>query len=270
MQPLIQKFIRDEDLLPLLQFHHVGGAGAVMRQGRGGPHGEDAVFMDFRKAVFAVADGAGRASGASRRLMARFGDTVANFKDMDWAIVHADSDLPSILARFRKSIESMLAEIPYGDATTFTAIKLLQCDTEIMGILCHCGDSLVFQFDAKTGLRQITKTNFWLAGRTQKVYQASSFSAPPGTVFLLATDGISDLRFPGPFGMPTCLIHSIQNTHVDQVPENLLIQYDQSRQPVDDIALIAVRPEQLELSEEQVFIDIHGVNRRNATPAPAA
>lgn len=157
----------------------------------------------------------------------------------------------------------MLAQIPYGDATTFTALKVLRCDTGNRGILCHCGDSLMFMFDPQWGLRQITQTNFWLAGRSKKVYQADAFPVPSGAIFLLSTDGISDLRFAGSVGMQACLVHSIKNRSVDKVPEDLLSQYDQSRQPVDDIALIALSPEHLRPSEEQVFIDIDGVNLKS-------
>jgi len=241
-----------------------------MRPGRGGPSGEDAVFLDLQKGVFAVADGAGRASGASRRLMARFGDALACVDGMDWAVMYPDSDLPTVLERFRKSVESMLATIPYGDATTFTALKLLRCGSGIIGILCQCGDSLMFQYDPQSGLRQITQTNFWLAGRTKEVYQAEAFWTPPGAVYLLATDGLSDLHFPGPPGMLTCLHRSIQNTRVDQVPENLLAQYDHSLQPVDDVALIAVSPDHFEPTESQVIMDIHGVRQQHNRLAPNA
>jgi hypothetical protein len=270
VQPSKQDHIKGEMPAPLFQFHRAGAVGAAMRPGRGGPQGEDAVFMDLQKGVFAVADGAGRASGASRRLMAGFGDALAHVDGMDWALVHPDSDLQSILARFRKTVESMLGNIPYGDATTFTALKVLRCGSGIMGILCHCGDSLIFQFDPETGLRQITQTNFWLAGRTPKVYQAESFFAPAGTVFLLTTDGISDFRFPGPFGISACLTHAIRNTPVDQIPKELLAEYDQSLQPVDDIALIAVSPEHFEPSETQIFIDIQGVRQQGNYLAASA
>jgi len=242
----------------------------VMRPGRGGPHGEDAVFMDLQKGSFAVADGAGRASGASRRLMVRFAQSMGTLAGMDGALTQSQSDLPRTLGRFRKTVESLLADIPYGDATTFTALKLLRCDTGIMGVFCQCGDSLMFQFDPVSGLQQMTRTNFWLAGRTKEVYQAEAFWAPPGAIYLLATDGLSDLRFPRSRGMPTCLIHAILNTPVDQVPKVLLTQYDHSRQPVDDIALIGLSPEHLDPSEEQVFIDVHGVTRENNYSARCA
>jgi len=259
----IQENLGDRNGSPLFQFQEALGVGAVMRPGRGGPQGEDAIFMDLQNGIFAVADGAGRASGASRRLTVRFAQSVAAVVGMGWPLTHAENEVPKILGRFRKTVESLLADIPYGDATTFTSLKLHRCDTGIMGVFCHCGDSLMFQFDPVSGVRQITQTNFWLAGRTRKVYQAEAVSAPPGTVFLLSTDGIGDLLFPRPPGMPACLVQSIQNTPADRIPGYLLTRYDQSRQPVDDIAMIAVSPEHLDPSDERIFIDIHGVVRQD-------
>jgi hypothetical protein len=266
----IQENLGDRNGLSLFQFQEAAGVGAVMRPGRGGLQGEDAIFMDLQNGIFAVADGAERASGASRRLTVRFAQSVAAVVGMGWPLTHAESEVQKILGRFRKTVESLLADIPYGDATTFTALKLLRWDTGIMGVFCHCGDSLMFQFDPVSGVRQITQTNFWLAGRTRKVYQAEAVSAPAGTVFLLSTDGIGDLLFPRPPGMPACLVQSIQNTPADRIPGYLLTRYDQSRQPVDDIAMIAVSPEHVEPSETQVFIDIQGVRQQNNRLTPCA
>jgi len=61
-------------------FEQIGGVGAKIRPGRGGPSGEDVIFMDLRKGLFAVADGAGRASGASHRFMAKFARMVLGFR----------------------------------------------------------------------------------------------------------------------------------------------------------------------------------------------
>lgn len=233
-----------------------------MRLGRGGPCGEDVIFIDLHKGLFAVADGAERAGGASQRLMAGFGCMAETFTGMDWEVAHRSGDIPGMVEQFRKTTESLLADIPYGDAATFTALQVLPCDKGTVGVLCHCGDSLLFRFDPPNWFRQISRTNFWMAGRSKKVYQAEAFPAPAGSVFLLATDGIWDLRFSGSSGMEACLIPLIHETPVEEIPGSLLMRYDISDQPVDDVALIAVKPQGLRPSIEQIVIDRHGVDRR--------
>ncbi len=243
-----------QSAIPPTSFKQPGGVGAEIRPGRGGPKGEDVIFMDLRKGLFAVADGAGRARGSSQRFLARFARVAARFRGIDWANLHRSSEIPVILDRFKTATESILAETPYGDASTFTGLLLLQCDTGPAGILYQCGDSLLLQYTQETGLRQISKTNFWMVGRSKKLYQAGAFPVPPGSVFILATDGISDLRFSEPARMEGCLARSIRENPVESVPGDLLARYDVSTLPVDDLALIAVRPEGLGASREQVFL----------------
>lgn len=244
------------------RFEEAGLAGAVVRPGSGS-RCEDAVFMDLKRGVFAVADGAGRSMGASRRLMSRFGELLVRFEGMDWGLSLPAGNSGDHLHRFRDALEQMLADIPYGDAGTLTALKLLRCEERTTGLLCHCGDSLLFCLDPQSGLRQVSQTNFWMAGRSKKVYQAEAFPVPQGAVLLLATDGISDLCFSGPSGMAACLTETLGASPVEKIPGELLARYDHSLQPVDDVALVAVRPEGVSNSLSQVFVDTYGVRRRH-------
>ena len=238
--------------LPL--FKLAGGVGATVRPGRAGPNGEDAIFMDLRKGLFAVADGTGRARGASQRFLSRFARMAAGFRGIDWAQTHTSDEIPEALRRFKGATESILAETPYGESSTFTGLLLLQCDKGPVAILCHCGDSLLFRFTPETGIQQVSRTNFWMVGRSKKLYQAEAFPVPPGSIFLLATDGISDLRFTGFGGMKNCLALSIRANPVEAVPGDLLKRYDTSPWPVDDLALITVRPEGLGASQERILL----------------
>ena len=156
-------------------FNQLSGVGAAVRPGRGGPKGEDVIYMDLRKGLFAVADGAGRARGASQRLLSELARMAEGFRGIDWADKRRVSEIPEVLQRFRTAIESILADIPYGDTSTFTALLVLRCDTGPVGLLCHCGDSLLFHFAPETGLRQVSQTNFWMVGRSKKLYQAEAF-----------------------------------------------------------------------------------------------
>ncbi len=260
MWPLTLKNAMGREVRPVLKFRGPEGIGSVMRPGRVGGPCEDAIFMDLQKGIFAVADGAGRAAGASGRLMRRFDHAATRLTGMDWAVRHPESRVPHLLGSFKGAVESMLADIPYGDAATFTVLKMLHCDVGIWGMLCHCGDSMIFRFESPGALRRITESNFWLAGRSRKVYQAEAFFVPPGTVFVLTTDGIGDLCFPEPPGLYGCLTRSIRSNTVDRVPEDLLARYGRSRQTVDDIAMIAVNPEHLKPSRARIHMDIHGVS----------
>ncbi len=239
---------------PPLAFKQPGGVGAVIRPGSRGLGGEDTLFIDLQKGIFAVADGAARAEGASQRFLDGFACMATRFRGIDRAQTRTSGEIPKLLERFKTATESILADIPYGDSTTFTGLLLPRCDTGHVGLLFHCGDSLLFRHTPETGLRQVSQTNFWMVGRSKKLYQAEAFPAPPGSVFLLATDGISDLQFSGPAGMEECVTRSIRENPVEAVPGDLLGRYDISPWPVDDLALIAVRPEGIGPSREQVFL----------------
>jgi len=265
VRKMMAECFNGKDQSPHFLFEEAGYAGAVMRPGSGGGC-EDAVFVDLKRGVFAVADGAGRSSGASRRLMSRFGEIVSDFEGVNLSFFHRSGD--AVLEHFKGAVEQMLADIPYGDAGTLTALKLLRCGGGTTALLCHCGDSLLFCLDPHSGLRQVSQTNFWLAGRSKKVYQAEAFPVSPGAVFLLATDGISNLCFPGPYGMTACLTETIGATPVEKIPGELLARYDNSRQPVDDVALVSVSSESVSGSGLQVFVDIHGVRRQRPDPIP--
>lgn len=179
---------------------------------------------------------------------------AAGFRAIDWAQTRRSSEIPEVLHRFRTSTESILADIPYGDASTFTGLLVLKCNTGPVGLLYHCGDSLLLQYTRESGLRQVSQTNFWMVGRSKRLYQAEAFPAPPGSVFILATDGFSDLQFSGPAGMEGCVARSVRENPVEAVPGDLLVRYDVSPWPVDDLALITVRPEGLGPSRERVFL----------------
>jgi len=201
-----------------------------------------------------VADGADRSKGASHRFMKRFAGMVENFAGIGGGTTYLAGEIPILLERFRTHTETLMAQSPYTDASTLTALLLVPVTEGFEGLLFHCGDSLLLRFTPETAMEQVSESNFWLLGRSKKLYQVERVSVPWGSVFVLTTDGISDLKFPGTFGMEGCLAQCILEHPVEAVPRKFIGDYDRSPSPVDDLAMVAVRPEEFGSCTERVFL----------------
>jgi len=203
----------------------------------------DCVLVDFRKCLFAVADSPDRQPGASRSFLVKFGRLIEGLDDIDPLKTYTFSAFKEIKRLLDEETKAILATIPYGDSCTFTGILVAKTDNGLKGIVLHTGDSLLFQYAPGKKLAQISKTNFWMVGRSSVLYQVDMIDIEEGATFILATDGISDLMFPKDPGRDECLARLINTVKVEDIPGKLLDKYDTSRRPVDDLAIVTLKPQ---------------------------
>lgn len=242
-------------MVPALPCFEVpGAAGGLVRHGKGGPWGGDALLMDTKRRLFAVADSPPRAGNASYGFLHAFRRMAARSRAFQPEDLQSTDDMEDLLFRVRRETEVLMESIPCEEASTFTGLLLAETKGRHAGLLLHAGDSLLFQFTPGSGVRQISRTNFWMVGRSRCLFQAEVFPSPPGSLFLLATDGLFDLAFPNPWGMEGCLARTLEETPVEKVPEVLLERYDPQTPTMDDLALVAIRPEGLGGAREDVFV----------------
>ncbi|MEW6529964.1 MAG: hypothetical protein AB1473_03945 [Thermodesulfobacteriota bacterium] len=230
-------------------FQCPGVAGACLRprrtNDRSFPEIGDSLLMDFGHSFFAVADGSGRSGGASTALLVKFDQMIQRLSGHDPLQAYPAEKVGDIIRKIEMESESILQTISLSESSTLTGILIIHTDEGLRGIVLHSGDSLLFQFVPGDELKQMSKTNFWMIGRSSRLYQIDDVNIPPGTIFVLTTDGISDLVFPGSTGRDGCLTKLLGEVGVEEVPERLLSKYDVSPLPVDDLGMVVLKPELL-------------------------
>jgi hypothetical protein len=235
-----------------------GVAGVRIRAGTVGSRDRadigDSILMDLSKGFFAVADSPERQPSASRNFLVRFLRMMEEFSEFDPQETCLCEKFNDIKLCLKEGIEALLSTIPYSESCTFTGVLMVRVNDGLKGILLHTGDSLLFQYTPGGQLNQISETNFWMVGRSTRLYQFDELDIPEGTTFLLATDGISDLVFPEDAGRDEYLSMLIENANIEEIPDKLLKSYDISPLPVDDLAIVTFKPESFHPSVNRIIM----------------
>lgn len=241
-----------------LSFRCKGAAGAKIRSGTIEEHDPqgvgDCVFADFKNGFFAVADSSRRHQTASRKFLLKVGPIIEGLGEFHSRKTFPVEAVKEMTQRLRERTESVLAKIPFTESCTFTGLLLVKSDAGLKGILLHTGDSLLFRYEPEGKFEQISETNFWMVGRSKKLYQAELVEVPKGATFILATDGISDLTFSDYATRDACLVELIRNVKVEDIPGKLLEDFDSRTSPVDDFGFVIFRPERIPTIGDRIMM----------------
>ncbi|MFC1823656.1 hypothetical protein ACFL9T_13175 [Thermodesulfobacteriota bacterium] len=234
-----------------------GALGAVVRAGslNGSENSEsgDCIMLDFNHRFIAVADSSDRYPAASRNFLQNFALMLDAFTDFDPQVTYSAEVFQKIKSDLTQRAEELLTEVSFSESSTFTGMLMVSTNEGLKGIILHTGDSLLYRYTG-CNLEQISKSNFWMVGRTRHFYQVGEVDIPNGTAFLMATDGFSNLALPEIPGRDECIINLIRDYDIEDVPRVLLEKYDSGLKPMDDIGLILFRPENLPLSKKREII----------------
>lgn len=170
----------------------VGGS----RTGEGDDGPGDCVLLDFENRFFAIADSSVRNPVFSRNLLLQVHGAIEGVRSgMD-----ARKGIDSLYNRIDERLDEILASYYGKGSCTLTGILGLETGAENRALLLHTGDSSLTMYDATTGsARAVSVSNFWLAGKTKKLFQLEVIDLPDGCWLLLATDGFIDVvrsRYP--------------------------------------------------------------------------
>lgn len=151
------------------------------------------------------------------------------------------------LERYRKGIAEQaaraLATVPATVSCTLTAVKFVRTDNQWKGLLLHMGDSSAYTCrDPWAEFIPLTRKNFWLAGRTRRLYQIEWLETDPDTLLVMTTDGIADLTGGSLLGTRITSADLIHPERVEEIPEALLRTKISSSGHTDDAAVIALVP----------------------------
>jgi len=233
-----------------------GVLGARLRPGSLDPdYGPaDAILLDFRRRFFAVSDGSSRNPGTAGFLLARIAVEFENWPELEHYPALSPAGLAKAMTRLKRKVERAMAAVQYFESCTLTGLLLVETSQGPAGLVVHTGDSLLLHYRPDLGLRQISQTNFWLAGRSKRLYQLDQVDIPAGSTFLLVTDGLADLVFPAGAGREEPLSRCLKINEIQDGPDRLLERYDLRTSLTDDLSLVAVRPEGLQPCPARVIL----------------
>lgn len=245
-------------------FRYPGAGAACLRTRRTNDRSPleigDSLLMDFGRRFFAVADASARCARASENLILKFGRMMELIDDAHPVRTCPAEKVGDVKRQIEKESGRILQSMGPSDSCTFTGILIINTDKGLRGIVLHSGDSLLFRYVPGETLKQISRTNFWMIGRSRRLYQLHEIDVLPGTTFVLSTDGLSDLVFPGTNGRELTLSRILDEVSVENVPERLLREHDVSPLPVDDLGMIVFKPEGLPDVTEKIILSetFHG------------
>lgn len=203
----------------------------------------DGILIRPDRAFFAVGDGSDRNPRAVRQVMERFTSMLAEIPDLDPDRTHRQEDLPALRERLSGAANALLRDLCPGDGCTLTGILLLHTKGGLRGLLFHTGDSLLYHGDAESGETQrLTKSNFWLVGRTDRFFQIDEIPLRDSSRLLLATDGFHAL-FPAGRSCPEEILGELFiGEAVEEIPERLFEGDGSFGGGRDDAAILCFTP----------------------------
>jgi hypothetical protein len=203
----------------------------------------DCLLLDFRRGFFAISDSSDRNSSASRFLLMQYTGLLDGFPALKSSEVHTAQQVDHIKNDLVKRSEKLLQSLSFSDSCTLTGFLILQTLEGTKGILMHTGDSLLLAYHPENGgLRQITKSNFWMVGRTQRFYQVETLNIEKGTSFILATDGFSGLDAPKGKERNNFFHDLFDSQPIEEIPDILIDRFDTPHPGKDDLGLIIFDP----------------------------
>lgn len=236
-----------------------GFLGARVRSGSGRPDYlmgvGDCMLLDFGKGFFAVSDSSERNSSSSRAFMLRFAGLLDGFPDIGSSRIWSSDELVRLQTEVEAQSEKILGEMPFTESCTFTGVLILKTETGWQGLILHTGDSLLLQYELSAGTVQlITKSNFWMVGRTSRFFQVEYISLSEETRLLLATDGFSYLKTPIPGRREDFILRLLEKYSVEEVPDILIDGYDTQGIAKDDLALISLHPARIGFRDQRIIL----------------
>ena len=227
-----------------------GSACAETMQGNG-----DCVLLDFNTCFFALSDSSDRNPAASRDLVVRFDLVFRSITEPNFGL-----DLPlSRMGYYKEEIarqaESLLSTIPPTSSCTLTALKFVRTPDGWKGLLLHTGDSTIYRYGPQEAeLTMLSQNNFWLAGRTRRLYQIDWVEIKPDTLLIMTTDGIANQTLNAWFKQHPHNRELFQTGEVQNIPQALLKANKTKGLKNDDAAIIALTPGNLKPGEACVVM----------------
>jgi len=205
----------------------------------------DCLLLDFSRLIFAVSDGSERHPNASRILIERFAEVLA------------EQDISPDISVLKKSIEVIYGGQKYTHKCTFSCVAFFKYRKEVIAYISSGGDSMVIVADSSDGsiiFKTIPDMNF--AGRSKNVPGISTFTLKDRKLrVIIATDGFAEvlnkIGKPEHGKLPKWLLNGspcdIAGKFRQRFKRNKIINYD-------DIGVIIIDPFSLRLDNQTIVV----------------
>jgi hypothetical protein len=215
----------------------------------------DCVILDFKNGFFATADSSDRDTTASRKFLMKFTTMLEDITGALSGDVASRKKLTGIRELLEERSGDVLRTIPYTASCTFTGIILPKNYSGRSGILLHTGDSMLYAYRSSSDeLRLITENNFWMVGRTKQLFQVEEMEIEPDTVILIASYGFFDLNFSASIERDRFIGELVKGSAVEEVADRLVEAGYNPRAPVDDLSLIALKPNRICYADRKIIM----------------
>jgi hypothetical protein len=213
-----------------------GGISTGTDKIRSGYGNGDCLYFDFEHLVFAVADGSERFPWASRDLLNRLSESLAQ------------SGVPDTVSSWKDLINTEIySEQKYQHKTTFSCVAIRPEGEGVSLIITHGGDSVVTLMNCVTGsIIQQTGRDMNFAGRSKDIVDVTQYQTADRDIrVLLSTDGFDDVW---KFCMRQSLLGGASDVFarysVDNICEMIsgILQENSGRFEYDDIGFIIIDP----------------------------
>jgi len=155
-----------------------------------------------------------------------------------------------------RKTNSLLLDLKGNGSCTFTGLHILNTSNGCVSVLMHTGDSALYEFvPSQQKLFRRTENNFWLVGRTDKLYQMAILEFSSESIFIMATDGMPDLLDASTSAPKEQAIKIFWQNAVEDIPHKLITHEIMESGLHDDVAVIAIAPQQLMASKRKILIE---------------
>ena len=203
----------------------------------------DCLYLDFCCGFFAVADGSDRNTSASREFMGMFSRMLTDKLFLSARKVYSAKEIIALKERLIIEAEKLLVEFSFRDSCTFTGVLLLKTTKGITAVIFHTGDSVLISCNMRLKTaRQVTKSNFWMVGRSQHFFQVEELPVDSDIRLLLATDGIRDIPASPWSSHEELILELLDTCSPEELPDHLSTMRKESSSGYDDLAIIAIDP----------------------------
>jgi serine/threonine protein phosphatase PrpC len=215
-----------------------GSAGLSLATGMG-----DCLYLDFSSGFFAVADGSDRNTSASREFMGMFSRMLAGKLFLSFRKCYDAGEIVALKEQLVTEAEKLLVEFSFRDSCTFTGVMFLRTISGIIAVILHTGDSVLISCNLRDKTAQLlTKSNFWMVGRSQHFFQVEEMSVDEDDRLLLATDGLRDIPAKPGISHEKLILQLFAECGPEDIPDRLSSMRRIVSHGCDDLAIIAINP----------------------------
>ena len=237
-------------------FSWPGIAGGHIEGGRDGRPNGDRILLDFAHRFFAVSDSSDRNPASSRKCLLSFAAAIGDRQSSHPEEEFSDSEPEALRHEFIRLSNAVLAGLKENAACTFTGIHIIHTASGPKGLLMHTGDSALYRCspDSKR-IRKLTHGNFWMVGKTNRLFQVDWIDLCPDDFLLLTTDGIFDLDRQAALYGNHGSDRVVYRHPVEAVPRELILAETARCGLKDDAAAMSLQPLRLQISDRKILIE---------------